>query len=237
MGPLEINYEEADDRIGLRGPGLRVTFRRQGVRWDHALTIGPSDSRQFQPAAHSIETDPNDFSPQRILSPAYQELQRHTDSKARCLLLTGQATPHHFSAVVTVRSIPGCVVAVWDVADRCRAPLEVLAATYLVPFGGSDLVDASSDRVVWGGDGLGQGRLEFVADVEGSVVLAEAGRCASRVQVLARVDPATHTQRLAYRWLWTPEAPSRSSSRVATAFDQSGAQVGYKKLPESEFDA
>jgi hypothetical protein len=96
-----------------------------------------------------------------------------------------------------------------DIADRCRSTVEVLAATYLVQLGSSDLIDAGPGRVLWGGGALGQGRLEFTTDGgAGSVALAEAGRRATRVQALAALDPSTHTQRLYYSWRWTP--PGRS---------------------------
>ena len=48
-------------------------------------------------------------------------------------LLVGQSGPHHFSAVFTVaeRGRRRSSIEV-DVADRCRAPVEALASTYLV---------------------------------------------------------------------------------------------------------
>jgi hypothetical protein len=95
-----------------------------------------------------------------------------------------------------------------DVADRCRAPVEILAATYLVQLGSSALidVDAGAEGIAWGGDPLGGGRLEFRGGGGADIALAEAGRRAARVQALARLVPATdhHTRRLVYSWRWTP---------------------------------
>ena len=36
-----------------------------------------------------------------------------------------------------------------------------------------------------------------------SLTLAEAGRQAARVQVLAAIQPGSFTHRLRYRWCWT----------------------------------
>jgi hypothetical protein len=83
-------------------------------------------------------------------------------------------------------------------------PVEVLASTYLVQLGPSDVIDAGPERVVWEGDALGQGRLEFSTEAPNTIALAEAGSRATRIQALAHIDFAAFTQRLAYRWRWTP---------------------------------
>lgn len=197
-----LELDGSGDRVAIEGSGLRFTFRRRGDRWEHALALGEG----FGGVASSVEGDSTRDDPARVVSPAYQDIQRHADDPAIVLLLTGQSGPHHYSAVVTARRDGPSLVVELDVADRCRAAIEVLAATYLVRLGSNSLVDAGPDRVVWGGDELGQGRLEFAADASDSVALAEAGRCATRVQALARIVPSTHTQRLYYRWRWTPAA-------------------------------
>ena len=73
------------------------------------------------------------------MSPVYQELHRHTfagdDDRGVCLLLTGRLFHHHFSAAVTVSADhdqDDAVIVDFDVADRCRADVSSLAATYLV---------------------------------------------------------------------------------------------------------
>jgi hypothetical protein len=141
-----------------------------------------------------------------VISPAYQEIHEHPVTGGIRVLLTGQSTPHHFSAVITAYAeLEGFLIA-FDVADRCRQPVEAIAATYLVRLGSSDLMDAGPGRVVWGGESLHHGRLEFEADDPATAALSEAGRRASRVQVLARLVPATATHRLGYRWRWIPGA-------------------------------
>ena len=50
-------------------------------------------------------------------------------------LLTGSCFNHHFSAVFSLyrdRETPECIVLDVDIADRCRGPVEKLAATYVV---------------------------------------------------------------------------------------------------------
>ena len=90
--------------------------------------------------------------------------------------------------------------------DFDLAPVAALAATYLAPLGSSDLVDGGPRLVAWSGEALKNGRLEFAPDGQGTVSLAEAGRCASRVKALAAVDPGARTHRLLYRWHWSPPA-------------------------------
>jgi hypothetical protein len=154
--------------------------------------------------ARTVESDASRDDPARVVSPVFQDLQNHAVESGLCALLTGQATPHHFSGVVTAHREGPCYVIDVDIADRCRTPIEFLAATYLVDLGSSDLIDADAERIVWGGPALGEGRLEFSSNGLDVVALAEAGRRACRVQALARLDPTTHTQRLFYSWRWTP---------------------------------
>jgi hypothetical protein len=206
MSRPEFRFETGDDRQTIRAPGLRLAFRRGGERWAHALAVGDGTSDVLIGVAESVEGDPDRDDPARVISPAYQDVQPHFTEGNTCALLTGQSTPHHFSAVVTARRDGPSTVVEVDVADRCRGPVEVLAATYLVQLGSSDLVDAGPDRIVWGGEALGHGRLEFSAGGVDDVAMAEAGRRATRVQALARLVPSTHTQRLFYSWRWTPAA-------------------------------
>ena len=219
MSHPAIKFVTGEDRQAIVAPGLRLTFRRTGHRWAHALAIGVDDGegegdgegepRRFDGIAATVEGEPSRDNPARVVSPAYQDVQPHFADGHVCALLTGQSTPHHFSAVVTARCVGPDVSIAVDVADRCREPVEVLAATYLVQLGSSDLIDAGPERVVWGGDALGQGRLEFTTTggVD-SVALSEAGRRATRVQAIARLVPSTHTRRLFYCWRWTPAVRS-----------------------------
>jgi hypothetical protein len=207
MSHADFKFRTGEDRQTILTPGLRLTFLRVGERWSHALAVGAGDQRLLAGIAATVEGEPARDNPARVISPAYQDVQPHFNEGEVCALLTGQSIPHHFSAVVTARRVGPSVEIAVDIADRCRAPVEVLAATYLVQLGSSDLIDAGTDCIVWGGDALGRGRLEFTTSGGvGSVALAEAGRRATRVQALARLDPTTYTQRLFYSWRWTPAA-------------------------------
>ena len=117
---------------------------------------------------------------------------------------------HHFSASVSVyreQEAERFIVVEIDVADRCRARVSAFAATYLVRLGSSDLADAGLQAISWNSRAdeeiAGPDRLELLCGPPGSVALAEAGRNASRVQVLAAIDPHIYTQRLHYRWRWS----------------------------------
>ena len=90
-----------------------------------------------------------------------------------------------------------------DVADRCRSPVENLAATYTVRLDSGKLADAGPEAITWDNVGAGVGRLEIEAVAPSTLVLAEAGRSATRVQVLAAIQPGSFTHRLHYRWRWT----------------------------------
>ncbi len=70
----------------------------------------------------------------RVVSPAYQQIHLEQD-KAKGVVrafLVGQSGPHHFSAAFEVAERPHGAVIDVDVADRCRAPVEYLAATYAI---------------------------------------------------------------------------------------------------------
>jgi hypothetical protein len=90
-----------------------------------------------------------------------------------------------------------------DVADRCRAHVVTLAATYNVRLDSGALIDASPHAITWDAFGPDERRLELVAVAPSTLALAEAGRNATRVQVLAAIDSGSFTHRLRYRWRWT----------------------------------
>jgi hypothetical protein len=210
-----FQFEEAEHRGVLSAPGLRLSFSRVGDRWTHVLEVGDGDGALA--VASAVEGDPDRDDPARVVSPSYQEIRPHAFDGGVRALLTGQSSPHHFSAVVTARRDGEGVAVEFDVADRCRRPVAALAGTYLVRLGSGALVDASPGRIVWGGDVLGSGRLEFSAEGPGSVSLGEAGRRAARVQAIALVVPITFTHRFVYRWRWTPGVlmpPDESSPKI-----------------------
>ncbi len=215
MSDSEFNWQQTDDRLMIYGPGGQVTFVRTDDRWTHHLHFS-SLVAGVSPGAlvSTVEAEPGHEDPMQIVSPVYQELQRHAFPGGRvqgiCVLLTGNVHQHHFSAAVSLYRDPMAerfVVLEIDVADRCRAPVSWLGATYLVRLGSSELVDAGRQAIIWSGTpahgASAPEQLELTCDPPGSVALAEAGRSASRVQVLAALGPAVFTHRLRYRWRWS----------------------------------
>jgi hypothetical protein len=205
MTEPRLRYLPGDDRHAILAPGLRMTFVLDGDRWAHTVAVGGTTADLLIEIASTIEGDPARDQPGRVVSPAYQEIHPHAVGSEICVLLTGQSTPHHFSAVVTAWDEGSSVSIEVDIADRCRRPVEILAATYTVALASSDLADAGPGRIAWGGQGtsLPGGRLEFAGRGGTEVALAEAGRRATRVQALARPVAQTATHRLCYVWRWT----------------------------------
>jgi hypothetical protein len=200
-----ICWDQTEDRADVCGPGLRIAFARTGVLWTHSLVLPGEHGLEI---ARSVETDPDRSDPCRIVSPLYQDIQRHQGAAGSglCLLLTGTLYKHHFSAAISLVHDPdrpeGMMLDV-DVADRCRSPVENLAATYTVGLDSGKLARAGSEAISWENVGADVGGLEIEAVVPSTLVLAEAGRSATRVQVLAAIQPGGFTHRLHYRWRWT----------------------------------
>jgi hypothetical protein len=186
------------------GPGMRIGFARTIDRWTHALIVPAEGGTEI---ARVVEGQPDRDDPVRIVSPVYQEAHRHEPrgGTGLCLLLTGLWFDHHFSAAVVLAADPAephVLTLDFDVADRCRAPIESLAATYVVRLDSGALAEASPGRIAWELVGPSPGRLELLADSPCSLVLAEAGRQAMQVQVVAALQAGNFTQRLRYRWRW-----------------------------------
>jgi hypothetical protein len=198
-------WAEAPDRTDMCGLGMRVAFTRVGPLWAHSLFVSRADGLAL---VQTVDNDPEHGDPARVVSPVYQEIRRHecVQDAGRCLLLTGTYFQHHFSAAVTLGidpERPDSPVLDVDVADRCRARVGALAATYTVRLDSGALKDASPQAIIWDVLGPDVGRLELVAIAPGTLALAEAGRNATRVQVLAAIESGSFTHRLRYRWRWT----------------------------------
>lgn len=207
-GPVESDLRSAigDERATLLAEGLGLEFRKLGDRWAHAI-VGPGPGRVL---AESTSAPPGDEDPARVVSPVYQELQLHgpETGPSLCLLLTGLFFQHHFSAAVTLSRDPVQGRGVFldlDVADRCRSRVECLAATYLVRLDSGALVSADPERIAWQVDSPGAGLLELVAVPPAALAIAEAGRKATRVGILASIQPGSFTHRLRYGWRWTSD--------------------------------
>ncbi len=202
----EISCLVGDDHVIGSAPGLSLRFTRFGDRWTHGLACTGNGASVARADDLSVGEDER-----HIANPVYQEVHRHepADGPALCLLLTGKLFQHHFSAAVTLRKEPGqpgFLELDFDVADRCRAPIECLAATYLIGLDSGALVDADPGRIAWNVVDSGFDSIELRAESPSSLVLAEAGRKATRVQILAAIVPGTFTHRLRYRWRWVPSA-------------------------------
>jgi hypothetical protein len=201
---VEFRAEICDDELSLLGPEFGVAFHRGGDQWTHAVF-------SLEPGvvlAKSAPDCPGSDDHACIADPVYQDAQLHGAIRgpALCLLLTGNCHNHHFSAAVTLArdmDRPCTARLDFDVADRCRANVESLAATYLVGLDSGALVAADPERIAWEVADPIPGRLELVAGPSAMLALAEAGRKAARVQILARIQPGAFTHRLRYGWRWT----------------------------------
>ena len=201
----DFYWEQTEDRADMCGPGLRVAFARPGAVWTHSLIVPDEEELEV---ARAVETDPERDDPGRVVSPVYQDIQRHQSAPGSglCLLLTGTLSKHHFSAVISLgrdTDRPGGLTLDVDIADRCRAPVEHLTATYTVRLNSGKLGRSGPDAITWDNVGAEMGRLGIEAVAPSTLVLAEAGRSATRVQVMAAIQPGSFTHRLHYRWRWT----------------------------------
>jgi hypothetical protein len=192
-----------DQRIVIAVHSLSLTYQRVRHSWTHSLSL--VDGREERSVVLALESDPDRDHPTRVVSPVFQEAHRHDPEAAVGLLLTGNWFQHHFSAAVSLSVDPvaeqGAVFDV-DVADRCRSPVEVLAATYILPPDSGALESAGPERIVWQVQGSSPGRLELIASTGTSLAMAEAGRAATQVQILAAIEPGGFTHRLRYQWRW-----------------------------------
>lgn len=200
--PVDWELETADDRMAVVTPTFRLEFRWTGDRWGHALHAGGMD------LARALEGDTDRDDPDRVVSPAYQQLHWQRGEDGFQAMLLGQSGRHHFSAVFTARMLPVGVEVAVDVADRCRAGVRALAATYEVLLVSGNLIEADPAIIIWESAAGPNGRLSFVATEPTRIGMAEAGRRAIRVQANAQIVAGIHTQRLQYHWHWIPLAGS-----------------------------
>lgn len=193
-----FRVEDGEDQVRLRGPGLGAVFRKFNDCWREGILGSAVAQSLVLPDANRA----------RVAHPVYQEVQLHGAAVGPrlCLLLTGSSFDHHFSAAVTLSADPDDAASPlleFDVADRCRSAVESLAATYVVGLDSGALVSADRARIVWEVGSAFRGRLELRAGPGSSLAMAEAGRHATRVQIVATIEPAVFTHRLRYGWRWT----------------------------------
>jgi hypothetical protein len=199
------------------GPGIAVVFA-QASGLVHALRIGRRTTdpaglalkHYFIQAASAPEAEGQLHGGRRIENPVYQEIVPHEltsdPNRGICALLTGSGFDHHFSAVFSLgfdRASPDAIVFEIDVADRCRGPVEKLAATYLMTGQDQDVAIATrrptASSLTWNVDG---GVLELEALAPAIIDDPSTTSQGVKVQIQARIDPQILTHRLHYRWRW-----------------------------------
>jgi hypothetical protein len=211
----EFWFEQAESETPLlRGPGVGVVFSR-ARGFSHLLRVANGASAapiELDPGIVQAASVPNEenvlFDGRRIGNPLYQELvpheQGHDRGRGVCALLTGSCFNHHFSGVYSLgwdQDAPERIVLDVDVADRCRGPVEKLAATYIVS-GALVAIEpetASANSLIFRVD---RGLLELVAVPPAIIDPPSSFGGGIRIQIQARIDPQTHTQRLHYCWRW-----------------------------------
>jgi hypothetical protein len=189
----EIVWEQSEDRVQMHGPGARLVVTRMGAVWTHSLVLAGDPGVEI---VRAVETDPERDDPGRIVSPVYQEIQRHQASglAGLCLLATGTLARHHFSAVITLGNDP-------DRAGGLMLDVDV-AATYSVNLDTGALRDAGEQGIEWEILEGSIRNLELEAVAPSTLALAEAGRTAMRAQVVAAIKTGSFTHRVHYRWRW-----------------------------------
>jgi hypothetical protein len=207
MDERPLQLAGSDDLVEMSDAAMRVTFARTGDRWTHWLARG-RDGRIEHELARVVESRPDHDDPGQVVSPVYQELHQHelAGEGGLCLLLTGRAFEHHFSASFDLRADradPEWLVLDVDIADRCRARVASLCATYRVARDSAELEGAGPGRISWSGIGPGPSRIELLAVGSSQLALSDPEPLTMRVQAVAAIEPGSHTQRLRYRWRWT----------------------------------
>ena len=192
-------FEFNEDTQAIVAGAFRLLFRGDGERWSHEIAIGE------RVIAITQESDPQRDDPDRIACPTYQQCHAQEVPNARQVLLVGLWGAHHSSAVFHVEErIHGGVELNVDVAVRSRSTLLGFAATYRIRLTSQDLVSADSKEVAWRLSEPVAGALCLTGGPETRMVLAEAGRRETVVQIDVPLIPSTATRRLLYRWAWTP---------------------------------
>ena len=190
-------------------------------RWRHEIVS--TAAAASLPRVAAVEATVDLEGHHRIVSPTYQQIHLDEDRAAGSVraFLVGQSGPHHFSAAFHVQERPHGAVVDVDVADRCLAPVEYLAATYHVEASHGSWTEethAESDpgstidpavaarRAIVLTCEHPHARLIFEADHPGRHLAEEAGHGSVRVQALAHAAAADRTHRFRYRWRWVNDS-------------------------------
>lgn len=191
--------ENSEIRHAFRAGGVALDFAWRDDRWVHEFGAEPG---LMLPRAATVETHPHRADPARVVSPVYQQAHVETgaDGSERMLMI-GQSGPHHFSAAFTIRTDGHETTVDVDVADRCRSPIEAMAATYTVSPGEPPVDGDPERRFVWQSPA---GRCSLEVEPPARLAIESAGYGnVLMAQVVAGLDPASHTQRFRYRWRWS----------------------------------
>jgi hypothetical protein len=216
--PLEFWFDQVESGATvMHAPGIAVVFTpERGLTHAICIDSGPDilpsgrESWLVQSAGFS-DQEMEKSQGRRIENPVYQELVRHELSDETrpglCALLTGSSFNHHFSAVFSLyrdAETPRCIVLDVDVADRCRGPVEKLAATYIITGRalGAETTRCTAGSAGWRGAAARQGLFELIADPPATVDVSTGSSADIRAEIRAGIDPEIHTQRLRYRWRW-----------------------------------
>jgi hypothetical protein len=219
MPPPEFWFDLGDSGgVAMHAPGIAVVFGGEhGI--GHTLCVdsgsgilGSGCQDWLVQSAVFSDKEIQEGQGRRIDNPVFQEVVPHGFSgdtgTGLVALLTGSCLNHHFSAVFSLYREPetaGCIILDVDVADRCRGPVEKLAATYVVGAKsfGAEPRHVSAQSIEWRSEDSHLGRIELVAIPFATVDLRASSSGDMHAQIQAKIDPASHTQRLRYRWRWT----------------------------------
>ena len=192
-------FDIEDDSQAIAAGAFRLVFRHDGQRWSHEIAIGE------RVIAVSQESDPERDDPSRIACPTYQQCHAQEVPSAREVLLVGLWGAHHCSGVFHVEErIEGEVQVNVDVAVRTRSQLLGLASTYRIRLTSQDLVSADVKGIIWRISEPVDGELRLIGGTETRLVLAEAGRRETVVQIDVPLTEPSTTRRLIYTWSWKP---------------------------------
>jgi hypothetical protein len=204
---VTIDTEITDESATITAGSFRLRFQRTADRWAHALELAVGGA--WTTVARSVEGNADRDLPDRVVSPAFQELQLQRSEVGARALLVGQSGPHYFSAVFQVVEAAGVVQFEADIVDRCRTPVVALASTYYVALDSGAIADAGPSGILWEPADWHGGRLAFLPsgppDPSTRIGLREAGRGAAQVQAEALIGGQNATRRWFYQWRWVPK--------------------------------
>lgn len=212
MARIAEPYEGSEVSRAIIGRDIRLVFTFTDDRWSHIVLadrLGVLPHALLASHDDDSEEPTDDSTPVR---PVYQQLHFQPTDDGFLALLVGQSGHEHFSASIHfVESEDGTTHIDFDIAGRrTRDPAGApgLAPTYVVNLPLVAIEEASHRLVRWvGGDPRGHLMIGTVeAEPNATIVLvSEAGRRGSLVQIYTPGEPVAGARRCRYCWTW--EAP------------------------------